>query len=82
MAVRTNYIIVFKQDNQVYGAGTRENALEMPPPDGMTLEDKRIFFLTYQTDNDSLVIHQMPKDEIVNAEIKLRKPREKKAESE
>lgn len=74
--------MVFKKDNQVWGAGTRESALETPPPDGMTLEDKRVFFVTYQTDNDSLVIHQIPKDEIMNAEIRHKKPREKKVDSE
>lgn len=78
-AGKSNYIVIFKHDSQVYSAGTRIGALETPPPEGMTLEDKRVFFISYETDNENLCIYQIPKEEVMNAPLKIK---EKKATSD
>jgi hypothetical protein len=37
------------------------------------LEDKKILFITYEPDNDSLSVYQVPKEEVMSAEIKEKK---------
>lgn len=64
-ASRTNYIVIYKNESQVYGSASKEVALKSPPPDGTSLEDKRIFFITYQPDTESLSVHQIPQEEVV-----------------
>lgn len=76
-ASRVNYIVLYKNESQVFGAASKEVALETPPPSGVPLEDKRILFITYQPDNEILSVHQVPQEEIMNAEIKEKKTRKK-----
>lgn len=77
-ANRMNYIVLFKNESQVYGTASRDIALWTPPPDGVPIEDKLILFITYQPDNSILSVHQLPHDEVINAEIKAKPPKKKK----
>lgn len=78
-ASRMNYIITWTGHSQVYGCASKEGALETPPPhESYTLEDKRVFFITYQPDNKVISVHEVPREEVLTAEIKVPKPRKKK----
>lgn len=76
-ASRCNYIVLFKEESQVYGTATEKVALETPPPEGVSLEDKRVFFITYEPDNEVLAVHKIDQDKVLNAEIKLPKKKKK-----
>lgn len=64
-ASRCNYIVIFKNESQVYGSASKEVALKSPPPEGTPPEDKRIFFITYQPDTESLSVHRLPQEEVL-----------------
>lgn len=66
-------------DSQVYGTASKDIALQTPPPDGIPLENKRILFVTFEPDNETLMVHPLPQEEIMNAELKI--PTKKKKES-
>lgn len=72
-ASRTNYIVVYRDESQVYGSASEKVALQSPPPEGMTLDDKRVFFITYQPDNETLSVHQLPQEKVLEAELKEKK---------
>jgi hypothetical protein len=71
-ANKLNYIVLFKGDSQVYGSTTKERALETPPPEGVPIEDKRVFFITLMPDDGKLVVHQLPDDEVFKAPLKIK----------
>jgi hypothetical protein len=54
--------------------------MSSPPPDGSTIEDKRVLFVAYEPDNESLSVYMIPPDEVLNAELKERKPTKKKTD--
>lgn len=64
----------------MFGTASKDVALETPPPSGVPLDEKRVFFITYQPDNEILSVHQVPHEEVVNAELKEKKPSKKKAD--
>lgn len=64
----------------MYGTATESIALEMPPPDGQTLDDKIILFVTYQPDGEILSAHPLPRNKILNAQLKYPKAKKKKEE--
>lgn len=72
-ASRLNYIVVYKTDSQVFGSASKDVALKSPPPEGTELEDKRVFFITYQPDNEVLSVHKIPQEEVLNAELEEKK---------
>jgi hypothetical protein len=78
-ANRMNYLVLYRNESQVYGTATKEIALETPPPPGVSLEDKRVLFITYQPDNEILSVHKVPQEEVLNAEIKEKKTKKDKA---
>lgn len=80
-ASRVDYIVVYKDESQVFGSASKEIALQTPPPPGVPLEDKRVLFITYQPDNEVLSVHPIPQDEVMNAEIKEKKKTTKKKET-
>lgn len=80
-ANKLNYLVVYIGESQVYGSGSKQIALETAPPSGMSLEDKRILFVTYEPDNEVLSVHPLPQEEVMNAEIKQPKKKEKDAEA-
>lgn len=81
-AVKTNYLVIFRGDSQVYGTASRDIALSTPPPNGFSIEDKQVLFISQQPDTDELVVKPLPKDEIIQAELVEVKSRKKKASDE
>ena len=81
-ASKTNYIVLYKHDSQVYSSSSKEIALSSPPPAGVSLEEKRVFFITYQPDNEVLSVHPVDQEEVLTAEIKWPKKKEKKDDEE
>lgn len=75
-AGKLNYIVVHKKSSQVYGSASKKIALESAPPEGFTLDDKRVYFITHEPDSGNLAVYQVPQEEVVNAEIKEKKANE------
>jgi hypothetical protein len=72
-AGKLNYIVMYDGLSQVFGCASKKIALESAPPDGYTLQDKKILFITYQPDNKKLCVHKVPDEEVQAAEIKKKK---------
>jgi len=68
-ANKTNFLVIYEGCSQVYGAGSEKIALASPPPSGYSIEDKHILFVTYEPDSEVISVHELPKDEVENAEI-------------
>jgi len=81
-ATKTNYIVLYMNDSQVYAAQKKDVALNSPPPEGSKLEDKRVFFLAFEPDNQVLSVYQVPQEEVLNAEIKYKEPKVKEVSVE
>jgi len=79
-ANKTNYVVIYRNESQVYASGSKDIALETPPPSGVPLEDKRVFFITYQPDNEMLSVHKIPDEEVQNATLKHKKKKTKEAD--
>jgi len=62
-ASKLNYIVVYKNHSQVYGCSSKKIALESPPPEGYTQEDKRILFTTFEPDSSQLCLYQIAKEQ-------------------
>ena len=77
-ANKTNYIVLFRGNSQVYGTGSLDIALSTPPPEGFTIEDKQVLFISQQPDTDELVVRTLPRDQVLNAEIQ--EPKKKKSQ--
>jgi hypothetical protein len=75
-AGKLNYIVLYKNSSQVFGSASKKIALESAPPEGCSIEDKRVLFVTYEPDNESLSVYQVPQDEVLNAELKEKKTNE------
>lgn len=76
-AQKANYLVLYTTDSQVYATATEKIALESPPPPGVPLEEKRVFFVTYQPDTESLVVHKLPDEKVQTAELNYPKKKEK-----
>lgn len=72
-AGKLNYIVMYDGLSQVFGCASKKIALESAPPDGYTLQDKKILFITYQPDNKKLCVHKVADEEVQAAEIKKKK---------
>lgn len=57
----------------MYGAASKETALATPVPDGTTLEDRRIFFVTFMPDDETLTVHKVPDEEVQGADVRVLK---------
>lgn len=75
-ATKVNYIVTYEGHSQVYAAGKKEIALSSPPPPGCDLNGKRIFFIAMEPDAEVLSVYQVPKEEVMNAEILEKKAKE------
>lgn len=71
-ANKINYIVLYRGESQVFGTASKQIALETPPPTGIPIEDKHILFVSFQPDNNILVVHPLPRDEVVNAPLKIK----------
>jgi hypothetical protein len=63
-ASKLNYIVVYKNHSQVYGSSSEKIALESPPPDGNTEEDKNIFFISYEPDSENICLYKLDKQKL------------------
>lgn len=79
-ASKVNYIVIYDGHSQVYGCSSKKIALESAPPDGCTLNDKKILFITFEPDTNNLCVYQVEQEEILNAEIKVKKDKKKEDE--
>jgi hypothetical protein len=68
-ANKLNYIVVYPNDAQLYGATKKDIALASPAPEGCELKDKRVFFVSMEPENKKLVWYRIPQEEVDNAEI-------------
>jgi len=71
-ANKMNFLVVHRGQSQVYGASSKEIALTTPLPPGAALEDRRVLFIAYQPDDDMLVVHPVPLEEVRTAEVKVK----------
>lgn len=62
-----NYIIVYDGLSQIYGAATEAVALSTPLPKGVDIEDKKVFFLSYDVDNEKIMVYQLEKDKVTES---------------
>lgn len=72
-AGKLNYIVVYDGLSQVFGCASKKIALESAPPEGYSLKDKKILFITYQPDSNKLCVHKVSDEEVQQAEIKKKK---------
>jgi hypothetical protein len=79
-ASKVNYVVIYAGHSQVYGCSSKKIALESSPPEGCSLEDKRVLFITFEPDTNQLSVYKVDEAEVLNADIKEKK--EKKTENE
>jgi hypothetical protein len=79
-ASKVNYVVLYNNHSQVYGCSSKKIALESPPPDGCSIDDKKVLFITFEPDTQNLSVYQVPEEEVKSAEIKVKK--EKKTEND
>jgi hypothetical protein len=76
-ASKVNYIVTYKGHSQVYGCSSKKIALESPPPDGYSISDKKVLFITFEPDTNNLCVYEIDKEEIMSADIKAKKEKKK-----
>lgn len=62
-ASKLNYLVVYKNNSQVYGCSSKKIALESPPPEGNSIDDKNIFFVTLEPDTNNLCLYKVSEQE-------------------
>ena len=72
-AGKLNYIVVYNGLSQVFGCASKKIALESAPPEGYSLKDKKILFVTFEPDSENLCVYEVPEEEVQTAEIKKKK---------
>jgi len=68
-ASRVNYIVIHKTDSQVLGSASKDIALTTPLPEGVTIDDRIVGFITYEPDNERLCFYPISEDEIKSAQL-------------
>lgn len=76
-ASKLNYIVVYKNHSQVYGCSSKKIAIESPPPEGYSEDDKKILFVSFEPDSDNLCAYLVSKEDIVEEEIEIKKTKKK-----
>lgn len=66
-AAKLNYIVVYKDHSQIYGCSSKKIAMDSPAPEGHSIDDKNIFFITFEPDTNNLSIHKINNQEESNA---------------
>ena len=74
-ASKLNYIVLYKNHSQVYGCASKKIALESPPPEGYTHEDKRILFATFEPDSNSFCVYPISSEDLAEEELDNKKER-------
>jgi len=80
-ASKLNYIVVYKNHSQVYGCSSKKIAIESPPPEGYTEDDKKILFTSFEPDTDNLCVYVVSKDDLLLEEESEIKKAKKKVKS-
>lgn len=65
-ASKLNYLVVYKNHSQVYGSSSKKIAEDSPPPEGLTEQDKNIFFVTFEPDTDNICLYKVNNQEEEN----------------
>lgn len=81
-ASKLNYIVVYKNHSQVYGCSSKKIAIESPPPEGYSENDKKILFVSFEPDTDNLCAYVVSKDDITEEETEVKKSKKKAKSSE
>lgn len=79
-ASKVNYIVIYDGHSQVYGCSSKKIALESAPPEGCSIKDKKVLFITFEPDNSNLSAYKVPDEEVFCADIKEKK--EKKTDND
>lgn len=79
-ASKVNYIVIYDGHSQVYGCSSKKIALESAPPEGCSIKDKKVLFVTFEPDNSNLSAYKVSDEEVFSADIKEKK--EKKTDNE
>lgn len=72
-AGKLNYIVTYEGLSQVFGCASKKIALESPPPEGYSLKQKKVLFITFEPDKNNLCVYQVPQEDVMGAEIKSKK---------
>lgn len=65
-ASKLNYIVVYPNHSQVYGCSSKKIAEDSPPPEGHNIEDKNIFFITFEPDSSNICLFKVSDQEESN----------------
>lgn len=79
-ASKVNYIVIYDGHSQVYGCSSKKIALESAPPEGCSIKDKKVLFVTFEPDNSNLSAYKVSDEEVFSADIKEKK--EKKTDND
>lgn len=61
-ASKLNYLVVYNNSSQVYGSASKKIAVETPPPEGSSQEDKNVFFITLEPDTGNICLHKIQEE--------------------
>lgn len=61
-ASKLNYIVVYKNHSQVYGSGTKKVAANTALPDGVSAEDKNLYFITFEPDSGNICLSKVEEE--------------------
>ena len=75
-ASKVNYVVIYAGHSQVYGCSSKKIALESAPPEGCSLADKKVLFITFEPDTNQLSVYKVDEEEVLNADIKEKKREE------
>ena len=62
-ASKLYYLVVYDNHSQVYGSATKKVAEDSPIPEGLTEDDKNIFFITFEADSKNICLHKIQKQD-------------------
>lgn len=65
-AAKLNYLVVYKNHSQVYGCSSKKIAVDSPPPEGYSIDEKNIFFITLDPDDNNISLIKINNEEIGN----------------
>lgn len=67
-ASKLNYLVMYKNHSQVYGCSSKKTALDSPPPEGFSENDKNIFFITLEPDSNNISLIKINNKENENGQ--------------
>lgn len=67
-ASKLNYLVVYNNHTQVYGCSSQKIAIESPPPEGSSIDDKNIFFITFEPDSQNISLHKLTEEQLKDKE--------------